>query len=151
LLRQAAQQRAELGAALRVERRGRFVQHQHRWIDREGPRDRDALRFTAGELARQRSGPLLDVERAEQFVGTGLSRRGSHTARVHGRERDVLQYREVLEEMMELKDHADAAPQLSERRARDRSAAADRHAVDRDRAFVEPVERGDYPQHGRLP
>ena len=71
---QSLQQRAELGAALRIERRGRLVHQQHRRIDRERARDRDALRLAARQLARQRRGAMLDAERAQQLAARARAR-----------------------------------------------------------------------------
>ena len=63
------QQRAELGAALRIERRGRLVHQQQRRIDGERARDGDALRLAARQLARQRRGAMLDAERVAAARG----------------------------------------------------------------------------------
>ena len=61
------QQRAELGAALRIERRRRLVHQQQRRIDGQRARDRDALSLAARQLARQRVGAMLDAERLQQL------------------------------------------------------------------------------------
>ena len=63
LIEQTAQQLAELGASLRVERRGRFVHQQDRRIDGQRARDRDPLSLAARQLARQRRGPMFDAKR----------------------------------------------------------------------------------------
>ena len=65
---ESAQQPAQFSAARRIERRRRLVHQQHRRIDRECARNRDALRLAARQLARQRAGAVLDAEGREQIV-----------------------------------------------------------------------------------
>ena len=62
----SSKQAAEVGAAFGIERCGWFVHHQQRRIERQRARDGDPLRLAAGQLTRQRTGPVVDAERTEQ-------------------------------------------------------------------------------------
>ena len=64
----------ELAAARRIERRRRLVHQEQRRVHRERPRDRDALRLAARELARQRRRARVDAEAREERAGARLGR-----------------------------------------------------------------------------
>ena len=86
-LRQPLQQRAELGAPRRVERRRRLVHQQHRRIDRQRSRDGHALRFAARQLARQRVGARFDAKLFQQ-IAAGAFRCLGRALDTHGAVRD---------------------------------------------------------------
>ena len=50
-----------------VQRCGRFVRDQHRWVQGDRHRDHDALAHPAGELVRERARPLLGCGDANAF------------------------------------------------------------------------------------
>ena len=56
----------------------------------------------------------------------------------------------MLEQAVELEDHADLAAQLPQRRWWNRRAAGQRHAIHDDRAGVEAFEPGNRAQNRRL-
>ncbi len=77
---QLAQLDAHVGAQLGVEVRQRLVEQQHRGLEHEGARQRDALLLPAGELRRAprcEAAHLHHVERAVDLLGDlrGLVRR----------------------------------------------------------------------------
>ena len=93
---------------------------------------------------------MLDAKRAQQLARAALRLRQRDAVRVHRREPHVLERRQVLEEVMKLKDEADLAAKRAQRRCRDGRAAVERDLVDRDAAGVERFEPRDRPEHRRL-
>ena len=55
-------------AELEIERAERLVEEQHLGLDHGGPRERDALTLTAGELRGPAVGVLLESHRARAFI-----------------------------------------------------------------------------------
>ena len=113
--RQRAKRCRERAAARRVERRRGLVHQQHDWIERQHARDRDALRFAAGQLPRQRVRAMRHAKRLEKLTRRPL-RIGARDQRerVDGRERDVVERREMLEQRVRLKYHSHPAAQRVE-------------------------------------
>ena len=101
-------------------------------IDSERPRDGDALRLAARQLARQRAGAMVDAECGQQLAAAADRVVLPHAVRVDRRQADVLDRRQVLEEAMKLKDHAGAS------------------AVDRDVTRVVSIETGNRAENRRL-
>src|SRR4029453_18232190 len=109
---QAVQELAQLLAALWIERRRRLVHEQDRRGGGPGAGDRPALGFSPRELARIRVGAMFDAKGGEQFASARRGRRRRDAVRVHRRETDIAERRQMLEQTVELEDHADLAAQL---------------------------------------
>jgi len=90
-----------------IERRGGLVEQQQRRIDRKGAGDRDALRFPARQLARQRAGPVADAKLIEQRLRALSGLGDGHAQHLDRRQRNVVDRAEMLEQVVELEHHAD--------------------------------------------
>ena len=93
---------------LRVERRERLVEQQHRRLDRQRAGDRDALLLAAGELVRVAVGGLREAHQLQQLVGALEARRLVLAAHAQA-EGDVGAHVHVREQAVCLKDHAHVA------------------------------------------
>lgn len=95
-----------------------------------------------------RAGP--DPERLEQGEGLRVGRPMRHLADVAQGQGDVVEGRQMGEEVVELKDDAHVAPQRMQPRLAGRRARPQRDAVQIDPALVKPVERDDGPERRGL-
>src|SRR4051812_41763370 len=90
----------------RVEVSGRLVGEQDTRSIRDRARDRDALLLAAGKLRGPMLEPLLEAEIAEQ-LGGARARLFLPEAADHLRHHDVLDRRELRQQMVKLVDEAD--------------------------------------------
>src|SRR4029453_17163065 len=112
---QSPQQIAELHAPRLIQRRRRLVPEQKRRVGGEGPCDGDPLRLSTRQLAWQRGRAMLHAQHGKQLARPALGLAQRHAVRVHRRKPHVLDRRQVLEQMMKLKDHPHLAPQCANR------------------------------------
>ena len=89
LLGQPVDERHEVGDALGIEPRGRFVEHQHLRLHREDARDGDPFLLAAREVVRHALAQVLDPEEGERLPDT-VGDRLLVEAEVGRAERDVL-------------------------------------------------------------
>ena len=139
---QLGQQLGELAAddvaRVRVERRERLVEQEHRRVARERPRERDPLPLAAGEVARPRLREVRDPEALEQLVDALPAAEG-----------DVAAHVEVRKERVLLEDEPDRA---ALRRQVDAGVRVEpRLGAQRDPPPLRPQQPGDRAQHARLP
>ena len=132
-----------------IERRGRLVEQQQRRIDGQRARDRDALRFAARQLARQRRGAMADAELLEQRSRARLGLRPRPRAA-----RGPARGRRCRAPTDARRGSGTGTPCRLSGAAR-AASAADRLALERDRvdadlAAVEALEPGDRAQDRRL-
>jgi hypothetical protein len=132
---------AELHAHLRVEGRQRLVQQQHLGLDRERPRERDALLLAAGHLVGEPVGLCPEPDELEHVAGALLALRVLDPPQPQP-EGDVLPRRHVREQRVGLEHHAHAALVRGQRR--------DVLAPDHDAPAVRLLEAGDQAQGGGL-
>jgi hypothetical protein len=144
---QPAEQLEHLGRPRGVEGPGGLVREEQRRPVRQRPRDRHPLPLPA----RQRGGPLRgtvqQAQRVEQVAGPSGGLGGPAAGDQRG-ERDVLQRREVLDEMEELEDQAHVAAAQPGQPGAAQLLGAD--TGERDRALVRPVQARDQVQQGGL-
>ena len=105
---EAAEQPHDFERQIRIQVAGRLVGDQQRWLGDDGARDTDALLLARGQLQRQ---VLLVTEQPD------LVERGAH-ALVHlapgdagdnQRQRHVVPYRAIVQQLVILEDDADLA------------------------------------------
>ena len=147
---QAAQQRDERARALAVERARGLVHEQRLGREGEGARDGGALQFAAGKLARAGVGARRDAHALEQRARVAQRRLGRASCDVDGRERDVLDDREVREEVPLLEHEADAAAHARDGALVVGLAGAERVAAHAHRAGVGALEPVEAAQQRRL-
>ncbi|MDQ0370765.1 hypothetical protein J2S42_007434 [Catenuloplanes indicus] len=125
-----------------VDRAGRVVQHQHRRVDQQRPRDRDALPLPAGErvAAFADHGVVPVLQGLDEVVGPGGARRGPdlRAARVRPAERDVRVHRLGEQERLVRHDPDLVAEPVQ-------TVVAHVPAVDRDGSAGHVVVAGDQP------
>ena len=142
---QVAQPAAQLLAHLGIERAERLVEQQHARLDRQRPRERDALTLPAGQLRRIAVRKPSKLNEIEQPADTRANLRLRQAVLAWPRaqpEGDVLEHRHVAEQGVMLEHEADMA--LAD-------AAGKRiHAVELHLAVVRPVEPGDNAQQRGL-
>ena len=129
-------------ASVRVQVPGRLVAQQQLGLLRERAGERDALRLAAGQLGGQVVGLRVEAHEGEQLERVGVP------ARDRGGERDVLEGREVGEEVCALEDVGD--PVRADGITRGGVECRERRALPLDRArgrLDQPTER---VQQGRL-
>src|SRR5262245_22170442 len=93
------QDAAEVRASRRIERRRGFVEEQQRRIQRERACQRDALRLASGQLARQGMCPMTDTEIVEERASALFRSVTRRELAMHGRETDVVDRREMFEQV----------------------------------------------------
>ena len=135
---QGAQPVLDLGFALGIETRGRFVEHEDPRIGENRPGDRDALALAAGQLhaALADDRVVLVIELLDELVTV---RDACHfldllPRRVRPGERDVLGDRAVEQEVV-LQHHAELRAIIGQRHGRE-VAAIHEHA-----SLLRPIER----------
>ena len=103
---------------LRIEGAGDLVAEQAARLHRQGAGDGHALLLAAGELARIGVGPVRQADAVAASSQAALARLGRGTAQ-HADRRldDVLQRRQVREELKVLEDHAEQPAHLAGPRA----------------------------------
>ena len=146
----------DLAHELRVERGGRLVEQEDLGLGGERPGDGDALLLTAGQLARPGVGLVGQTDALEQDACLGLDLVARTALRVDRRLDQVLQHRQVREQVEALEHEADAGAlaqhvllaQLPQRVAA--ALVADDLAADRHEPPVHPLEVVDDAQQGRL-
>ena len=142
---QSPQPAPQFDPHLGVERAERFVQQQHRGIDRQGAGQRDALLLSAGQLFGVAAAELGQLHQLQQFVDAARDRRliGPPPPRPAAQaERDVLGHRHVLEQRVMLEHETDVA-----------FAQAEPGRVvfaEQDLAAVGMQQSGDHPQQRGL-
>ena len=142
---QPPQPAPQLLAHLGVERAERLVEQQHLRLDRERPREGDALALAARQLRGVAVGQPVELDELQELrhARADLVLGEAPRARPHAQaEGDVLEHRHVAEERVVLEHEADAA--LSHV-AHGRVLAREQHL-----AAVGPLEPGDDPQQARL-
>jgi hypothetical protein len=143
---QLTERGSQLAAAGWIERRGRFVHQQHGRANGKRAGDGHALRLSARQLARHSVCPSTYAEMIEQPAGFALGFGLGLTLHVNQRETDVVQRGEMLEEVMELKDHADPPVQLAERFATRQRAGGELKTVDHHGTRHNRIEAGHRAQ-----
>ena len=108
-LRQAHHDVEHLLDHLGVERRGGLVEQHYLGLHAERARDGDALLLTPGELPRVFVGLLGDLDTLEELHRQLLGLLLRHLAYPDRRQREVLQDRQVREQIELLEYHADLA------------------------------------------
>ena len=98
---------------------------------------------------RQRRSTMLDPEGAEQLASAQFRVPRRDAVRMHRRETDVVERREMLEETVELKHHADLSAKCATGLGRRRSPF-ERDIVEDDLARLERLEAGDGAEQRRL-
>ena len=109
-LRELAHDDQDLADELGIERRGDLVEEHDVRLHHQRPRDRDALLLAARELVRMLLRLLLQPHLRQQLVGARLGVLAAHLADAPRRERDVVQHRQVREQVELLEDHPDPLP-----------------------------------------
>jgi hypothetical protein len=99
-----------LADALRVERARDLVEQERAGLPGERAGDRDALLPAAGEVVRARALAAGEADARQQVGGARPGRLAPHALGAHRRERDVLDGRDVREEVQRLEDHAEPPP-----------------------------------------
>ena len=150
----------DLADELRVERGGRLVEEHELGLHRQGPRDRDPLLLTAGELPGVGGALVLEPDAVEQVERLGLHLGLLAPLDPDGALHDVLQRCHVREEVEPLEDHADLTAlsgdllvlETEELRPALRLLllVASELAVDPDAPGLDVLELVDAPQEGRL-
>ena len=132
---------------LRVEIAGRLVGEQHARRVGDGARDRDTLLLAARKFGGAMVLALGEAEIVEQFARP-RARLGARQAADHLRQDDVLERRELRQQVMELIDEADlGAPQ---RRALVVGHCRGRRAADMHLARVRRLQQAGQMQQRRL-
>ena len=124
---------------LLVERAEGLVHQEDGRVERQRPRDGDALAHTARELARVLGLKALEPHGLEQSQRDLAPARGRHAQELEA-EADVVERRAPREEPGVLEDEGDLL----------RVRARDRLAVDQDGARVRAHETADHAEHGGL-
>ena len=134
---QVLQLAAHDAARVRIERRERLVEQEHRRVARQRAGERDALALATGQVRRLLAGEVGDVEALEQVVD---ARRAA--------ERDVRPHGHVREERVLLEDEPDRA-RLG--RQVDAGPRIEPGAIaERDPPAVGAAQSGHRAQHRRL-
>jgi hypothetical protein len=141
-----SQQIAQFAAAGRIERSCRPVHQENRRINCECSRDGNSLCLATRQLSRQSIDAMLDTERREEL--TSSLRRGfrRHRIGVHWSQTDVVQYRKVLEQVVELKHHPDFSAKPAQGARRRSSATLQRDIVYDNTSRLERFERANRPK-----
>ena len=153
---EAADHGQHLGDQLGIERRGGLVEQHQPGRDGERARDRHPLLLPAGEAMRQVVQVAAEADADEQAARRLLSLLLAHAVDMRGRFHDVLERREVVEQVEVLEDHADPGlgPGAGEVAARLQLAlhdlVADVLAVHRDLAVVDGLQVVHHPEKGAL-
>jgi hypothetical protein len=111
--------------------------------------DRDPLRFPAGQLPRQRLGPVLDIEALEQPPRLALGFMTRLLVYMDRRQRDVVEHAQMLEQAVKLEDHPGLLTQPTHHCRIERTGADD-ETVDRHLPAIERLQSQHRPQDGRL-
>ena len=99
---------------LRVERGGRFVEEHRDRVHRERARDRHPLLLPAGELAGKFRRLRREAHAVEELSSTVVCLVRAATEHLHLRERQVLDDREMREQLEVLEHHAHAGAKLGQ-------------------------------------
>jgi hypothetical protein len=126
--RQVSHQLQHLAHHFRIEGRGRLVEQDKLRLHRQRPGDCDALLLTAGQGAGIGLGKAAEADASEQFEGPALGDLPVLMQHVPRAERDVLQRRQMREQLEMLEHHADPAAIGAERDACPARPAADEFA-----------------------
>src|SRR5689334_1960906 len=153
---QATNDRQHLADQLGVERGGRLVEQHEPRSDGKGSRDRHALLLTTGQTVWQVM-RVVGQTNAGQQPHAPLDGRGTRLA-VHADRGfdDILERRQMLEQVEVLEDHADARvrPGLRQISGRPQRVAdlvvSDAFAIHDDLALIEWIEVIDQPQERAL-
>ena len=146
-LMQLAEQIHHRFAALRIEVAGRLVGEQDDRLAGDRARHGDALLLTARELAGQVLGAMRHADALERRRDPLLALGGAHAA-IGERQLDVLEHREIADQVEALKDESDLA--VADARALRSRELGDRPAVQLVRAFGRRVEQAENRQQRRL-
>lgn len=141
---------AKLGAPVRVERGGGFIQKQKLRVYGKSASDGNALRFSAGDLPGERPGEMLDAQRNEQVARAALSFLSRYAVRVHRRKPDVLEHGKMFEEMVKLENQADPGTEPLQHGRRRTDASAQDDFRDLYDSRLKCFESGDHPEQRGL-
>ena len=111
LLREVTHDVEHLLDHLRVERAGRLVEEHDLRVHRQPARDGDALLLPAGKLLWEGACLVGNTDALQQRARRGLRLRARDALDAHRGQADVVQYREVGEEVELLEYHADLGAQ----------------------------------------
>ena len=100
----------DLGGHLRIEGGGWFVEKQPLRLAGESPEDGDPLLLPAGELGRALVGMLRELEALERLSDPLARRRGGEAMDMNQRQSEVVERREMGEEVVGLEDGPHFAP-----------------------------------------
>src|SRR5438477_2230051 len=142
---QPADQRVDAAGGERIEIRGRLVEKQDAWIERQRPRKCGALDHAAGQLGRKlyravgRHAGKLELHRSDSFLLFGRE-----IGMLAHRQHDVLRHRKRGKQRALLKQHADERSLL---RGTD---LVDCLAVDENLAAIWPMQAGERLEQDRF-
>ena len=124
---------------LRIERRGRLVEHQEMRVHGKRTRDGDPLLLAARHLAREGVRAMLEAHFAEEAARPLLDLLRRLAQHLDRRQHDVLERAQMRIEVEALEDHADApADRVDGARARE-----DRLLLEQDAAALDVLEAVD--------
>lgn len=141
-------QRQDLLAGVGVQVAGRLVGQQDGRVDRQRPRDCDALALASRKLVGQMIHPMRELHQVQQVLHSRLDLVPGPAAQMQGN-RDVLQAGERWQEIEELKNETDLVAAYA--RQRIVGEAAEARAVDRDLAGGGMIEAADQVEQRRFP
>ena len=145
---QVGEQPAYVGTGRGVQRSGRLVGQQQRRPVHQRPGHGHPLPLAARQPTRVGAGVAVDAQRPEQLGGPSGRLPATHAGQL-GREDDVLEHGEVVQQVEELEDQPDRGAPVP-RRGR-LAQGVDATAADGDGARGRPVEAGDQVQQRGLP
>src|SRR5690606_4765597 len=118
----------------------RLIEEQQLWLRREGAREGDALRLSAGQLAGPAAGKPFEIEAAQPGEGALRSFLARYTATAQP-EHDVVENCEVRKQQVVLEHDAD--PPRFRRQKHARGGIVEHDARKRDTTFIEADETRD--------
>jgi 16S rRNA (cytidine1402-2'-O)-methyltransferase len=142
-----ANQRQDVRAGVGIEVARRLVGKQDRRVDRQRPRDCDALALASRKLVGQMIQAMPELHQVQQFLRT-LHNFTSGPAAQMQRNRDVLQARERRQKIEELKNEADFVAAYVRQGVI--GELAELRAVDRDLAGSRVIEAADQVEERRF-
>jgi hypothetical protein len=137
------QQIAQFTAAGRIEGSCRLVHQEHGRINCECSRDGDSLCLATRQLSRQSIDAMLDTERREELTSSLRRVFRRHRIGVHWSQTDVVQYRKVLEQVVELKHHPDFSAKPAQGARRRQRSTLERYIVYDNTSRLKRFERAN--------
>src|SRR5678810_966100 len=105
--RETADRRCQIVSPCGIQGGRRLVHEQQYRFHRDRSSDGHALGFTARQLVRSRVHSMSNAKLFQELLGVRFRFLAGDVRNVHGRLADVLKCRQMLEQMVELKHHAD--------------------------------------------